>query len=230
MNYKKVIKDLKERNDKLQEQYRLRDIRCIHLEYENEMLKGDFEAQHELTKKYAKENKELKEELEKEYNKGYERGILDTVEENQRLDKENRELKKQLEYLRSGEYYNQLRFENEMLQQVVDTNGVPSEVYDYIDCTHRNTELLEENQELKKQLHEASIEMQEMIEQDIECPSNCSKLKEILNQQKEFIEYLTSYIDLLSNNPDLIEEAEIDILEEILSKYKEIIGVSDETN
>lgn len=43
-------------------------------------------------------------------------------------------------------------------------------------------------------------------------------------QQKEFIEYLTSYIDLLSNKPDLIEEAEIDILEEILSKYREIIG------
>lgn len=64
MNYKKVIKDLKERNDKLQEQYRLRDIRCIHLEYENEMLKSDFEAQHELTEKYAKENQELKKQLE----------------------------------------------------------------------------------------------------------------------------------------------------------------------
>lgn len=60
MNYKKVIKDLKERNDKLQEQYRVRDMRCIHLEYENEMLKSDFKAQHELTKKYAKENKQLK--------------------------------------------------------------------------------------------------------------------------------------------------------------------------
>ncbi len=59
MNYNKVIKDLKERNNNLQEQYRLRDIRCIHLEYENEMLKSDFEAQHELTKKYAKENKQL---------------------------------------------------------------------------------------------------------------------------------------------------------------------------
>ena len=95
-------------------------------------------------------------------------------------------------------------------------------------CTLRETfdpfEMYYENQELKKQLHEASIEMQEMIEQDIECPSNCSKLKEILNQQKEFIEYLTSYIDLLSNNPDLIEENQKDILEEILSKYREIIG------
>ena len=64
MNYNKVIKDLKERNDKLQEQYRLKDIRCIHLEYENEMLKNDFEAQHELTKKYAEENQELKKQLE----------------------------------------------------------------------------------------------------------------------------------------------------------------------
>jgi len=60
MNYKKVIKGLKERNDKLKEQYILRDIRCIHLEYENEMLKSDFEAQHELTKNYAEENKRLK--------------------------------------------------------------------------------------------------------------------------------------------------------------------------
>ena len=64
------------------------------------------------------------------------------------LAEENKTLKQQLDYLRSGEYYNQLRFENEMLQNVVDTNGVPSEVYDYIECTHRNTELLEEKQEL----------------------------------------------------------------------------------
>ena len=48
--------------------------------------------------------------------------------------------------------------------------------------------------------------------------------KEFKNQQKEFIEYLTSHIDLLSNKPDLIEESEIDLLKEILSKYKEIIG------
>ena len=60
MNYNKVIKDLKERNDKLQEQYRLRDIRCIHLEYENEMLKSDFEAQHELTKKICRRTQTIK--------------------------------------------------------------------------------------------------------------------------------------------------------------------------
>ena len=85
-------------------------------------------------------------------------------------------------------------------------------------------QLDKENEELKRQLHDASIQIQELIEKDIWCPSNCSKLKEILNQQKEFIEYLTSYIDLLSNKPDLIEENQKDILEEILSKYRSIIG------
>ena len=50
------------------------------------------------------------------------------------------------------------------------------------------------------------------------------ELEELENQQEEFIEYLTSYIDLLSNKPDLIEENQKDILEEILSKFKEIKG------
>lgn len=70
------------------------------------------------------------------------------------LAEENKTLKQQLDYLRGGEYYNQLRFENEMLQNVVDTNGVPSEVYDYIECTHRNTELLGKRQELINYLKE----------------------------------------------------------------------------
>lgn len=192
MNYKKVIKDLKERNDKLQEQYRLRDIRCIHLEYENEMLKGDFEAQHELTKKYAKENKELKEELEKKYNKGYERGILDTVEENQRLDKENRELKKQLEV--GEQQYNDLVEEKEILQEQLSIKTLHLE-------------------ELK--LSKRDYTQENILTMQLELKNR---------QQKEFIEYLTSYIDLLSNKPDLIEENQKDILEEILSKYKEIIG------
>lgn len=72
-----------------------------------------------------------------------------------------------------------------------------------------------ENQELKKQLHESSLEIQHLIEQDIECPSNCDKLKELNksleasrrvakyhlnreldleNQQKEFIEWLEKEI------------------------------------
>ena len=44
------------------------------------------------------------------------------------------------------------------------------------------------------------------------------------NQQKDFIKYLNSYIELLSDDPDYVEEGQKEILEEILSKYKEIIG------
>lgn len=39
MNKDKTIKDLRERNDKLANQYRLRDIRCVHLEQVNQQLK-----------------------------------------------------------------------------------------------------------------------------------------------------------------------------------------------
>ena len=69
-----------------------------------------------------------------------------------------------------------------------------------------------------------------MIEQDIECPSNCSKLKEILNQQKEFIEYMNKTIEELECDDVDDEEMKgyliqrIDTFKEILSKYKSIIG------
>ena len=104
---------------------------------------------------------------------------------------------------------------------------VDRHVSDYVD------RLQKENQELKKQLHEASIEMQEMIDQDIECPSNCSKLKdldkieksfmEIKNQQKEFIKWLEDYLNLFDYR-NIEEQAGYDMLEEILQKYKKIIG------
>ena len=147
------------------------------------------------------------------------------------LQQENQKLKKQLEYLRSGEYYNQLRFENEMLQQVVDTNGVPSEVYDYIDCTHRNTELLEENQKLKKQIEEYKKWYQDELEEnsklsELWCDSR-AKIRKLENQQKEFISYLESEIDRLEKTEfyiDSIQKAAIETHKHNLSKYKEIIG------
>lgn len=63
------------------------------------------------------------------------------------LQQENQKLKKQLKYLRNGEYYNQLRFENKMLQDIVDNGEVSKEDREFIDCTHRNTELLEQQEE-----------------------------------------------------------------------------------
>ena len=83
----------------------------------------------------------------------------------------------------------------------------------------------EEIRQLKKQ-----VEEKENIACDWKdsCLENAGKIEILENQQKEFIEYLTSYIELLSNKPDLIEESEIDLLKEILSKFKEIIGENNE--
>lgn len=208
MNYKKVIKDLKQRNDKLEEQYRLRDIRCIHLEYENEMLKGDFEAQHELTKKYAKENQELKEELEKEYNKGYERGILDTVEENQRLDKENRELKEQVDYLRRS-----IERKEETIIELEDER---------VPYTNEYVE------KLKKQLEEYD---RKLFFTKNELDMRQKSIDNKLNQQKEFIKYLEEEINKWHYNYDsynfeyeMAEPPAEELLENALSRFKEIIG------
>lgn len=51
--------------------------------------------------------------------------------------------------------------------------------------------------------------------------------QQLKEQQKEFIEYITSYIKLLNDKPDLVELSQKDILEEILSKYKEIMEVKE---
>ncbi len=70
----------------------------------------------------------------------------------EKVKKENEDLKRQLEYIRSGEYLNQLKFERNMLEDIVD-NGEVSEIDKaFIDMTHRNTELLEENQKLKERI------------------------------------------------------------------------------
>ena len=67
---------------------------------------------------------------------------------------EVKELQKQLEYLRSGEYYNQLRFERDMLQYVADNGKVSKEDKTFIDMTHRNTELLEVIEEVREYINE----------------------------------------------------------------------------
>ena len=66
--------------------------------------------------------------------------------------KENKLLTRQLEYIRSGEYLNQLKFERNMLEDVVFKGEVSEIDKAFIDMTHRNTELLEENQKLKEKI------------------------------------------------------------------------------
>lgn len=98
-------------------------------------------------------------------------------------------------------------------------------------------DLSKENQELKKQLEELEKENFNLRENiyinKISFSSEGKNIKELIemptyedliNQQKEFIEYINAYIELLKDKPDLVEEGQKDILEEILSKYKKIIG------
>lgn len=79
------------------------------------------------------------------------------------LEKENTDLKKQLEYLRSGEYLNQLKFERNMLEDIVQNGEVSKEDKEFIDMTHRNTELLEENQELKDRINNTVERLEALI-------------------------------------------------------------------
>lgn len=119
-------------------------------------------------------------------------------------------------------------------------------------------DLQQENQELKRQLHDASIQIQELIEKDIWCPSNCEKLEQLQQENqslKKQLENKYSKTGILTNevlyeeNTKLInrqkefiewleeKEKQFDVIGDpinsgackgILRKYKEIIGVSDD--
>ena len=80
--------------------------------------------------------------------------FIELFEEMENWKEEIRQLKKQLEYLRSREYYNQLRFERDMLQYVADNGKVSKEDKEFIDMTHRNTELLEVIEELREYIED----------------------------------------------------------------------------
>lgn len=93
------------------------------------------------------------------------------------LQQENQELKKQLEYLRSGEYLNQLKFERNMLEDVVNKGEVSKEDKEFIDMTHRNTELLEQQKEFIEWL-----ELMYKETQDIWYIKILNKYKEIIGK------------------------------------------------
>lgn len=97
-------------------------------------------------------------------------------------------------------------------------------------CTLRETfdpfEIFYENQELKKQLEEID---RKLFFTKNELDMREKSINNQLNQQKKFIKWLEDYLNLFDYN-DIDEQVGYDMLEEILQKYKEIIGVSDETN
>ena len=77
-----------------------------------------------------------------------------------------------------------------------------------------------ECEELKKQLTTYQI-----LHRDCEIDNlkNISKIEEMENQQKEFINYLEDYLKLF-DKMDIDAKISYDMFEEILQKYKEIIG------
>ena len=107
------------------------------------------------------------------------------------------ELEKQLEYLRSGEYLNQLRFERDMLQDLVDKKEISKEDKEFIDMTRRNTELLEQQKEFIKWLEDEKNRL----------------ARELSNL----------YEDSLGHTR-LVNEDIFDEVNDILQKYKSIIG------
>ena len=80
--------------------------------------------------------------------------------------------------------------------------------------------LLKENQSLKEQLETYEIEGHKQEEELDKMSFDIRKYK---TQQKEFIKWLEDYLNLFDYR-DIQEQAGYDMLEEILQKYKEIIG------
>lgn len=96
-------------------------------------------------------------------------------------------------------------------------------------------ELQRENQELKKQLDE----LQTLYNNMFKCHCNRVQVETLLEQQKEFIEWLESEIERIptlttffyNREGHYISETEVMLKEakKVYKKYKEIIGVKDET-
>lgn len=80
--------------------------------------------------------------------------------------------------------------------------------------------LEQDNAELKKQLDDANEKI--LLLQASEPMLNYKKALEE-TQQKEFIKWLENYLELLDYD-SIDEQIGYDMIEEILQKYKEIIG------
>ena len=85
-----------------------------------------------------------------------------------------------------------------------------------------------ENQELKKKLDE----LQTLYNNMFKCHCNRVQVETLLSQQKEFIEWLEANLEALEMcDRELIltnNKKEMKAYKEVLSKYKEIIGVKNE--
>lgn len=132
-------------------------------------------------------------------------------------------------------------YENQELKEKLDKYENPEDMTLMIMwCTEK---IKDENEKLTKQLEEYQLQnvdlRADIMIQKMAFPNELIKDKtfydlydipsyeELLVQQKEFIKWIEDYLNLFDYR-DIEEQAGYDMLEEILQKYKEIIGVSDE--
>lgn len=172
--------------------------------------KEDIETIQGYVEMIEEENKQLKEKLDKYENP--EDMTLFTMWCTEKVKDENEKLNKK--YVNAVADYETTMFEKEQLNSLVNS------------CQ-------EEIRQLKKQLENKYKKVGTLT-----CELLYEENTKLINQQKEFIKYLEDVIKELQK----IKETELDYdilkdvipqllaYEEILQKYKEIIGVSDENN
>lgn len=176
---------------------------------ENKRLKEALEAKSYC--KYANKCDELDDCSREEYENMVNANVRLKVE-NCDLKEENQELKKYLKVpetcnLKTLEDYKSY-YEDTTREQILEDTYI--EYCAYVNLAHRYSKL-------KKQL-ENKYEKVGTLTGELLYEENTK----LINQQKEFIEWLEN------ESKDIYEEGSCDTIEEILQKYREIIGVSNE--
>ncbi len=80
--------------------------------------------------------------------------------------------------------------------------------------------ILNDNEFLEQQLHDASIQIQELIEKDIWCPSNCEKLEQLQKENKKQKKVIDKINYILNNRINYIKF--VDIVNAIEDVVKEV--------
>ena len=149
--------------------------------------------------------------------------IRELQQENQSLKKENKILRENAEH--NDKVVDKVNWENLLLKK--ENQELKSQLKGTTHCFDE-----EEHEKLKKQLEEERNKVREYSYK----LSNYRCEETYENQQKEFIKYMNKTIEELECDDVDDEEMKgyliqrIDTFKEILSKYKKIIGVSDENN
>ena len=154
-----------------------------------------------------------------------------------KLDNKNEtEIKQEIEQIGYKEFYRYYKEKDVYIKQLKEKiNGVYKErtyLYNKLSAEKEQLNSLvnscqEEIRQLKKQLEDTNEEL-ELVRCDLhnrtsERNGYYRNIEILENQQKEFIKYLEDYLKLF-DKMDIDAKISYDMFEEILQKYKEIIG------